>query len=75
MLNPNQLDRITRALPILQHVDPQLAREFQRSAFFAQLPAGRDVFVEGSRADAIALLLAGVVRVYKIGETGREITL
>jgi CRP/FNR family transcriptional regulator len=33
------------------------------------------VFVEGDRADAIALLISGVVRVYKIGETGREITL
>ncbi|MBM3128370.1 MAG: Crp/Fnr family transcriptional regulator [Chloroflexi bacterium] len=75
MLNPNQFDRVTRALPILQRADPQLAREFQRSAFFAQIPAGRDVFVEGDRADAIALLLTGVVRVYKIGETGREITL
>ena len=33
------------------------------------------MFVEGDRIDAIALLLSGVVRVYKIGETGREITL
>jgi CRP/FNR family transcriptional regulator len=31
--------------------------------------------VEGDRVDAIALLLSGIVRVYKIGETGREITL
>jgi CRP/FNR family transcriptional regulator len=36
---------------------------------------GHDVFIEGDRADAIALLISGVVRVYKIGETGREITL
>jgi CRP/FNR family transcriptional regulator len=30
---------------------------------------------EGDRVDAIALLISGVVRVFKVGETGREITL
>lgn len=39
------------------------------------LPAGREIFAEGDRVDGIALLMSGVVRVYKIGETGREITL
>jgi CRP/FNR family transcriptional regulator len=33
------------------------------------------VFAEGDRTDSIAFLLSGVVRVYKIGKTGREITL
>jgi CRP/FNR family transcriptional regulator len=46
-----------------------------QKAYLARIPAGRDVFVEGDRADSIALLLSGVVRVYKIGGTGREITL
>jgi CRP/FNR family transcriptional regulator len=75
MLTPEQSARIVHALPVLQRGDPQLMREFQAQAFFARLPAGRDVFVEGDQAEAIALLISGVVRVYKIGETGREITL
>ena len=75
MLTPEQFQRIARILPLLQHADPQLVRDFRQAAFFAQIPAGRDVFVEGDRADAIALLISGEVRVYKIGETGREITL
>jgi CRP/FNR family transcriptional regulator len=75
MINQAQFDRLVRALPILQHVDPQSIRELMQAAIFARLPAGRDVFVEGDSADAIALLISGVVRVYKIGETGREITL
>jgi CRP/FNR family transcriptional regulator len=33
------------------------------------------VFIEGDQVDAIALLISGGVRMYKIGETGREITL
>jgi CRP/FNR family transcriptional regulator, anaerobic regulatory protein len=75
MLTPEQYGRIFHALPFLRRANPQLAREFQSEAFFASIPAGRDVFVEGDQADAIALLISGVVRVYKIGKTGREITL
>jgi CRP/FNR family transcriptional regulator len=75
MIDSKEYARIARALPILERADPQMTREFQQSAFFARIPKGRDVFVEGDRVDGIALLLSGVVRVYKIGETGREITL
>lgn len=75
MLTQEQFTRIFRILPILERADSQLAREFQSEAFFARIPTGRDVFVEGDQAEAIALLISGVVRVYKIGETGREITL
>jgi CRP/FNR family transcriptional regulator, anaerobic regulatory protein len=75
MLNQEQFNRIIHVLPFLQHADSQLVREFQQTAFFANIAAGKDVFVEGDRADAIALLISGIVRVYKIGETGREITL
>jgi CRP/FNR family transcriptional regulator len=66
---------VVRALPVLQQADPQLAREFMEAAFMTRIPSGRDVFVEGDRVEAIALLISGVVRVYQIGETGREITL
>jgi CRP/FNR family transcriptional regulator len=75
MLSPAEFSRIAHALSILQRADADLVHEFQRVASFARIPAGKDVFVEGDRVDAIALLVSGVVRVYKIGETGREITL
>ena len=75
MISQAQFDRIARVLPILGHSDPKLSSEFMQAAIFTRIPAGKDVFVEGDRIDAIALLISGVVRVYKIGETGREITL
>jgi len=75
MINQEQYTRIARVLPVLQQADPQFVREFQQAAIFARIPIGKDVFVEGDRVDGIALLISGVVRVYKIGETGREITL
>jgi len=75
MLDDNQFNRITLAMPFLQRADGSLISELKREAQFAKIPAGHDVFVDGDRVDGIALLLSGVVRVYKIGETGREITL
>lgn len=75
MLDNQQFQRIAGVLPLLGRAEPALVRAFRAEAYWARIPAGRDVFVLGSRAGAIALLLSGVVRVYKIGETGREITL
>lgn len=75
MLSPDQYVKIAPLLPVLTQAVPQLEREFVQAASFARIPAGRDVFVEGDEVGAIALLVSGVVRVYKIGETGREITL
>jgi CRP/FNR family transcriptional regulator len=75
LINPAEFQRIARVLPVLQSADPQWMREFTQAAYLARIPAGRDVFAEGDSADSIAILLSGVVRVYKIGETGREITL
>ena len=75
MIDPKQFERIVQSMPFLKNADSGFVKEFQKSAFLAQIPAGHDVFLEGDRVEATALLISGVVRVYKIGETGREITL
>ncbi|MCB0118826.1 MAG: Crp/Fnr family transcriptional regulator [Anaerolineales bacterium] len=75
MIEEQHFSRIVQSMHFLQDADPVFIKEFKRSAFLAQIPEGRDVFLEGDRIEAIALLISGVVRVYKIGETGREITL
>jgi CRP/FNR family transcriptional regulator len=72
MLDATQFARLAQSLPLLQGADAGLIREFQQAATFARIPAGQDVFLEGDRVDGIALLISGVVRVYKIGGTGRE---
>jgi CRP/FNR family transcriptional regulator len=75
VIDPEQRERIDRALPILQQAPRELAEEFWRRAFLVRIPAGRDVFLQGDRIEAIPLLLSGTVRVYQIGESGREVTL
>ncbi len=75
MIDSQKFEQIKNLLPILQNAEPQMAQEFQKSAFIISIPKGKDIFIEGDRVEGIGLLLSGMVRVYKIGETGREITL
>jgi CRP/FNR family transcriptional regulator len=75
LLSNEQYQRIRSVLPFLNRAQSQLEHEFQQAASLVRIPAGKDVFIEGDRVDGIALLISGVVRVYKIGENGREITL
>jgi CRP/FNR family transcriptional regulator len=75
MLEQRTYDRIAEVLPFLKKADSPLAREFRQVASYARIPVGRDIFMEGDAVEAIALMLSGNVRVYKIGEQGREITL
>ncbi|MFL7839517.1 MAG: Crp/Fnr family transcriptional regulator [Candidatus Promineifilaceae bacterium] len=75
MITKEEFERVKGSLPILREAGPEMVREFLANAYYARIPAERDIFAEGDRAHAIALLLSGRVRVYKIGENGREITL
>jgi CRP/FNR family transcriptional regulator len=75
MLDKNHFERISKALPFLQTATPQIIRDFTDFAYYAKIPAGRQIFAEGDEVDGIALLMSGVVRVYKLGQSGREITL
>ena len=75
MLTQEQFNQVARIVPGLDVADSQMKRGFQETAFFAHIPAGKDIFAQGDQVNAIALLISGAVRVYKIGNTGREITL
>ena len=75
MIDRDEFLALTRVMPFLINADNQLLNEFRHIGFIANIPAGKDVFVVGDHAKAIALLVSGIVRVYIIGETGREITL
>lgn len=75
MLTTQQLEQVVGLFPHFQDVEPQLLTELRDHAYFAHIAAGENVFGFGDEVSAIALLVSGTVRVYKISETGREITL
>ena len=75
MLTQDQYDRIAHTLPFLPLAPERLIQEFKDHTFLYRFPAGKDIFVEGDYPESIALVVSGWVRVYKLGRTGREITL
>lgn len=74
MLSESELERVVGALPFARD-DARIQQMLLRHASLHRIAAGTDVFNEGDQCGAIAILMSGTVRVYKIGETGREITL
>ena len=55
--------------------DPALLDQLRHHARRVSLPQAHPICHEGADCRQLALVLSGTARVYKIGETGREITL
>lgn len=67
--------RVAARIPFLMKVEKDLVQDFARQATLVRIAAGRDVMAEGDRAQAVPLLMSGEIRVFRIGDSGREITL
>lgn len=75
MITPAQFQKLALKLPLLLRAPNAMVQDLQRAATVSRLPKGRDVLLAGVEVDSAVLLLSGVVRVYQIGASGREITL
>jgi CRP/FNR family transcriptional regulator len=75
MLSQAQWREAADVLPFLADPAADVTRAFVAQASLARFPAAATVFEEGDLCSAFAILTRGRVRVFKIGETGREITL
>lgn len=65
----------TAAFPAFRGAPEGLVREILSAATRRGFRAGSRVYAEGDSCAAIAFVLSGEIRVYKIGRSGREITL
>jgi CRP/FNR family transcriptional regulator len=59
----------------LEPANQEIKDQFLKHVSVKQLPAGQYICWEGDVCAQLAVVLSGTVRVYKIGESGREITL
>lgn len=75
MLDAQIIDELHLCLPFMQNADTAIDRELVSHCTVARIAAGRFVLLEGAPCSGLGLILDGVARVYKSGETGREITL
>lgn len=66
---------IASLFPFWQKLAPEAKTHFLDRGQYISLSAGQFICLEGELCDHLPLLISGSVRVYKIGENGREITL
>lgn len=66
---------INQHLPFLQKAAWEVQQAAMQQMIVAHVPAGEIICWEGDSCGQLAIVLSGLVRVYKIGENGREITL
>lgn len=67
--------KISKLFPFLIEEDFTEFDEFLKNAINSKIPQGKIITLEGDSCGYLSFVISGVVRVYKIGETGREITL
>lgn len=68
-------DELIAAFPFLAGAEPRVIELLRDRAVEVNLPGGQVVCAEGTHSTSMPLVLSGSVRVFKTGETGREITL
>ena len=66
---------LIQAFPAFKSGPEGMLRDLLSSGRRQTIPAGTQIYIEGDSCSAIAFVLSGEIRVYKIGQSGREITL
>ena len=74
MINSSLTEQFAKTYPQLAG-DSAMFAELCQFGDYVTLPPGQHICMEGSLCSSLALVLSGTARVYKLGESGKEITL
>ena len=72
LMTPNEF---LKAFPVFRGTSEPLLLQLLSEARRQTVPSATQLYREGDACAAIAFIFAGEIRVYKIGQSGREITL
>ncbi len=73
--NREQQQQLIERFPFLKDASNDFLSKFFRTASIVRIPAGHTIASENSECGQLALVISGKVRVYKLSDSGREITL
>ena len=73
--SPAQQQFVRERLPVIEKASASFQQDFFDNAVIVNIPKGHAIASEGSACGQLAIVLSGDVRVYKLGDSGREITL
>ena len=75
MVAEDKLNELIESYPAINEAGQEFKEQLSRFAILKKIPAGESIFLENDTCAFFALLLSGRVRVFKEGESGREVTL
>lgn len=64
-----------KLLPNVDLLEEELKIEFSRNSILKKVPKGEIIAFEGDECHYLPFVLEGIIRIYKLAESGREITL
>jgi CRP/FNR family transcriptional regulator len=70
-----QIESLIQRFPFLQHGNSRFRSCFFEHVNLVNLKVGSPICDQGMQCQHLALIVSGTARVYKLGESGREITL
>ncbi|HEB95918.1 MAG TPA: Crp/Fnr family transcriptional regulator [Sedimenticola thiotaurini] len=73
--DPDNRQRLEERFPFLGRADPAFRRQLLQHASLVRLEQGQYICHEGHACPHLALVIEGTARVFKLGDSGREITL
>lgn len=75
MIDDKIIARLKNEYPFLESLSPAEEQSIKSYSIHKVIPEGGTIFLKGDSCSFFAFVLRGRVRVFKTGETGREITL
>ena len=75
MVDEKKYNELIKSYPVIVEAGKEFQEQFKRYAILKKIPAGEFIFIEQDNCTFFALILSGRVRVFKEGESGREVTL
>ena len=67
--------KVLKKFTIFENSNSAMLDEITRYAVLKTIPAGHQIAFEGTNSEWFFILLSGSIRVFKLGENGREVTL
>jgi CRP/FNR family transcriptional regulator len=75
LVDEKKFNELIKSYPVIVEAGKEFQEQFKQYAILKKIPAGEFIFIEKDNCTFFALLLSGRVRVFKEGESGREVTL
>ncbi|HBR03944.1 MAG TPA: Crp/Fnr family transcriptional regulator [Ruminiclostridium sp.] len=73
MLDEKKVHELKKAFPFVNELDGK--HEFFDSLYYQKIEPGMVILDESHKCTGVILMLSGVIRIYKLSDEGREITL